>query len=329
MFHNSDADVSVLAGRRVAVIGYGNLGRPFALNLRDSGVPLTIGVTFEDAIKAARADGFQTMPIKDAAQQADILLMLLPDEVMSEVYSQEISPSLKVNDVLAFASGYTVAFGYVEPPPFVDTVLIAPRTIGAGVREGFQNGEGFLSFLAVEQDASGQAWPITLGLAQALGALGSGALELTFRQEAELDLFIQQAFLPALHNLLINAADVLVNEGYPPDAALLDLYMSGEIGYSLNKAAQQGFMDTLRMYSLTAQYGMLSRAERFADPRMRRQMENTLDDIRTGKFAEEWSTEYANGYPRLDQLRRKREKLSLWEMEQQLIAALRPPNHEE
>lgn len=329
MFHNSDANVSVLAGRRVSVIGYGNMGRPFALNLRDSGVPLTIGVTFDEAIQSAKADGFQTMPIKDAAQQADVLLMLLPDEVMPEVYSRDISPTLKVNDVLAFASGYTVAFGYVEPPPFVDTVLIAPRTIGAGVREGFQSGAGFLSFLAVEQDASGQGWPIVLGLAQALGALGSGALELTFRQEAELDLFVQQAFLPALHNLLINAADVLVSEGYPPEAALLDLYMSGEIGYSLNKAAQQGFMDTLRMYSLTAQYGMLSRAERFADPRLRRQMENALEDIRNGKFAEEWSAEYANGYPRLDQLRRKREKLSIWEMEQQLIAALRPPNPEE
>lgn len=329
MFHHTDADVSVLAGRRVAVIGYGNLGRPFANNLRDSGVPLTVGVTFDDAVQAARADGFQVMPIKDAAQQADILLMLLPDEVMPEVYSRDISPTLKVNDALVFASGYTVAFGYVEPPPFVDTVLIAPRTISAGVREGFQRGTGFLSFLAVEQDASGQAWPLTLGIAQALGALTAGALELTFKQEAELDLFVQQAFLPALHNLLINAADVLVSEGYPPEAALLDLYMSGEIGYSLNKAAQQGFMDTLRMYSLTAQYGILSRAERFADPRLRRQMENALEDIRTGKFAEEWSAEYANGYPRLDQLRRKREKLSLWEMEQQLIAALRPPNPEE
>jgi len=325
MLRDSDADVTALVGRRVAVIGYGDLGRPYALNLRDSGVPALIGNQDDEFAKQAAADGFPIYPIAEAAAHADTLLLMLPDELLASIYAAHIAPYLTPGMALVFASGYCVTFGFIEPPPFVDLLLIAPRTIGAGVREGYQNGGGYLSFLAVEQDATGKAWPLTLALAQALGALRMGALELTFRQEAELDLFVQQAFLPALHNLLISAADVLLAEGYPPEAALLDLYMSGEIGYTLNKAAQQGLLDTLRMYSLTAQYGMLSRADRFADPRLRRQMEAALDDIRSGKFAAEWADEFANDYPRLKALRAKRERLTLWELEQQVIQALQQP----
>jgi ketol-acid reductoisomerase len=152
-----------------------------------------------------------------------------------------------------------------------------------------------------------------------------GAVEVTFRQEAELDLFIQQAFLPSLHNLLMHAAELLIAEGYPPEMALLDLYVSGELGYTLNKAASEGFMDTLRMYSPMAQYGMLSRAERFADARLRRQMELVLDEVRSGQFAREWAAEAANGYPRLDALRARRCKLHMWALERQVIAQIRTP----
>jgi ketol-acid reductoisomerase len=313
----------------VAVIGYGNLGRPFAFNLRESGVPLVVGATRDQSKRQAIEDGFQVLDIDDAARQADVLILLLPDEVMPDLYMRDIFPSLKPGDLLVFASGYTIAFGYLEPPLFVDTVLLAPRTIGDGVREGYLSGSGYLSFLSVHHDATGRAKSLLLALAQAVGALRLGALEMTFRQEAELDLFIQQAFLPALQNLMINAAEVLVTSGYPPEAALLDLYMSGEIGYALSKAAGQGLLDTIRMYSLTAQYGMLSRAERFTDPRQRRQMELTLQEIQEGRFAEEWADEYMAGYPKLDILRRRREKLPLWVLEQQVIESLRKINQKD
>jgi ketol-acid reductoisomerase len=250
--------------------------------------------------------------------------MMMPDEAMPEVYLNQIAPSLVPGHTLVFGSGYNVAFGFIEPPPFVDVVLLAPRTIGTGVREGYVNGQGFLSFVAVGHDASGKAWDHLLALALAAGSLKAGAIELTFRQEAELDLFVQQALLPALQSLMFTAADLLMKEGYPPEAALLDLYISGELSYSLHKAAELGMMDTLKLYSLTGQYGILSRNERFQEPKLRRQMEISLEEIRSGKFAQEWAAEYANGYPRLEALRRKRSGMALWTLEQQVIELLRP-----
>jgi ketol-acid reductoisomerase len=327
LYRERDANPRGLDGSRIAVIGYGNLGRPLALNLRDSGLNVIVGTIEDDYAAQARIDGFYVVGMAQAANIAEIKLMMLPDEAMPEAYLAHVAPTLRPGHTLVFASGYNVAFGFIEPPPFVDSLLIAPRTIGSGVRENYVAGRGFLSFIAVGQDSTGKAWDKLLALALASGSLRAGALEITFRQEAELDLFMQQAFLPALHTLMLTAADVLVKEGYPPEAALLDLYISGELGYSLNKAAELGMMDTLKLYSLTGQYGMLSRSERFQEPKLRRQMETTLDDIRDGKFAQEWAAEYANGYPRLEALRRKRNMLALWELERQVMQLLRqfPP----
>jgi ketol-acid reductoisomerase len=169
--------------------------------------------------------------------------------------------------------------------------------------------------VAVVQDYSGQAWPRLLAVAGAIGALRGGALELTPQQETELALFMQQALLPALHNLILTAADLLVREGYPPEAALLDIYASGGLAGSLAEAAQKGMMQTLSDQSLTEQYGVLTRTERFQDPKIRRQMEVILDEIRAGKFAQEWANEYHNGAPRLAALRKKRGELPLWRLE--------------
>ncbi|MCC7448665.1 MAG: NAD(P)-binding domain-containing protein [Anaerolineae bacterium] len=323
IYREFDADPAALEGCTFAVLGYGNMGRSVALNLRDSGLNLVIGNLDDEYGTQAYHDGFEVKTIAEAARDATVKLMLMPDEAMAEAYLSHIAPTLKPGDTLVFASGYNVTFGFIEPPPFVDVILIAPRTIGAGVREGYNNGQGFLSFVAVGQDTSGKAWDRLLALALALGTLRAGAVELTFRQEAELDLFVQQAFLPALHSLLFTAAELLVKEGYPAEAALLDLYISGELSYTLDKARELGLRDTLRLHSLMGQYGMLSRSERFQEPKQRRQMEIALEEIRGGKFAQEWAAEYANGYPRLEALRRKRNTMPLWELEQQTIALLR------
>ncbi len=325
VYREQDANSAALDGLRLAVLGYGNLGRPMALNLRDSGLSVLIGNIDDDYANQAARDGFDVVDLAEAARTANVTLLMLPDEVMPEVYLASISPTLRPGDTLVFASGYNVTFGFIEPPPFVDVVLIAPRTIGPGVREGYLSGRGFVSFVAVGQDATGSAWDRLLALALAVGTLHAGALELTFRQEAELDLFVEQSFLPALHNLLLTSADMLIKEGYPPEAVLLDLYISGELSYTLNKAAELGMRDTLRMYPLTAQYGMLSRSERFQDPKLRRQLELALEDIRSGKFAQEWAAEYANGYPRLEALWRKQDTMALWDLEQQAIDLLRQP----
>jgi len=319
VYRESDADPTVLVGRQVAVLGYGSLGRPIALNMRNSGLSVLIGSLADEYAAQATSDGFVVVPLAEAADHAEIIWMLLPDEAMAEAYSQHVSQALSPNDTLVFASGYSLTFGFIEPPPFVDTVLIAPRTVGAAVREGYLSGRGYRSLIAVEQDGSGQAWPTALALAWAIGALRAGALETTFRQETELDLFVQQAVLPALHHLLVSAANLLIESGYPPEAALLDLYMGGDLGYALSAATESGFSQTLRFGSLTGQYGALSRLERFADPRLRRQMETVLSEIRTGKFAQDWAAEYGTGYARLNLLKERYDSLALWAQEKQAL----------
>lgn len=323
VYHEADGDLSILQGRQIGVIGYGTLGRPVALNLRDSGLQVLVGLKADESPAIVEADRLPYGRMETVAERAEILLMMVPDEVMPQVYLEKVSPHLKRGHTLIFASGYNVAFGYIEPPPFVDVGLIAPRTIGAAVRERYLSGEGFYSFVAAGQDASGRIWDTILALAKAVGSLRAGAVEITMEQEAELDLFIQQAILPAFHQVMTTAAQVLLDKGYPPEAAMMDLYVSGEFNDYLERAASFGLVQALRSSSLTGQFGIFSRLERFSDIKLERLMEITLDEIRNGNFSQEWAREYADGYPRLRKLIRQQEENDLWEMEQQTIELLR------
>lgn len=323
MYHNSDADLGLLMDRTIAIIGYGNMGRAMALNLRDSAFPVLVGNPSDEYAEQAYRDGFEVTSIADAAARADTILLLLPDEVASQAYVQHIAPHLAPDNVLMFASGYNIAFGFIEPPPFIDVVLIAPQAVGQHVRESYINGDGFTSFVAVGQDASGDAWARVLALAKALGALQKSAVELTFQQEAELDLFAQQALLPALHAALQTALDVLNREGFPPEAVMLSQYLSGELGYIVSKWAENGIPASLDMHHRTAQYGILSRIERFKEIKLKRQMESALDTIRSGDFAQEWAADYADGYPRLHTLRRQLDALSIWQNERATLERMR------
>lgn len=323
VYHDADGDLDYLQGKTIGIIGYGNLGRPLALNLRDSGIQIVAGVRSEEARAAAQADGIYVMPIEQLVQQTQIIMLLVPDEVMPEVYLEKVSPYLAKGDTLIFSSGYNIAFGYIEAPPFVDVGLIAPRTFGAAVRERFEMGQGFYSFVAVGQDASGTSWRTVLAVAAAIGTLRAGAIEVSIEQEAELDLFIQQAIRPMLHNLLLTAANLLIRMGYPPEAVLSELYISEEFSDYINQAAQAGLLHALRLTAITAQYGTLSRQERFNELKLERLMEITLDEIRSGDFAQEWAKEYADGYPRLLKLQKALEKRELWELEQQTLDLLR------
>lgn len=324
IYREMDGDQSVLAGKPVSIIGYGNLGRSFALNLRDSGVQVLISDRDPQRQELARQEGFTVIPADEAAVQSTIIVLLVPDEVMPRIYLEKVSPHLQRGHSLVFGSAYNITFGYIEAPPFVDVLLIAPRTLGAAVRERYLSGAGFLSFISVGQDASGQSWPTLLGLAQAVGTLRGGAIEVAFEQEAELDLFIQQATIPAFHNIITTAAQMLLERGYPPEAVFTELYLSGELSDYLFYATQAGLMSALRMSSLTGQYGTFSRMERFSDLKLQRLMETTLDDITDGSFAKEWSKEYGDGYNRLRKLIRQQQALDLWELEQQTIEMLQP-----
>jgi ketol-acid reductoisomerase len=227
---------------------------------------------------------------------------------------------------LVFASGFNIAFGFIEPPPFVDVVLVAPQAVGDGVREGYVAGSGFPSFVAVSQDVSGEAWARVLSIAKALGALHQGAIELTFKQETELDLFHQQALMPALLSLLQTALEVLLREGFPPEAVFTSLYASGELGFVVSKWAENGLIPSLRMHSQTGQYGILTHLEQFKEVKLKHQMESVLDHIRGGGFAQEWAAEYADGYPRLKALRQHLEHLSHWEHEREILERLKVQN---
>lgn len=322
IYRESHADLALLIPRRIAVLGYGQMGRAFALNLRDSAFGVLVGNRDDEYAEQAYRDGFEVTSIADATERADVLLLTLPDEVAPHVYLQDVAFGLRQGDVLVFASGYNVAFGFIEPPPFVDVVLVAPQAIAARVRESFVDGSGFFSFVGVAQDASGQAWARVLAIAKALGALRQGAIELTFQQEAELDLFTHQAVLPALLTILQTAAETLNREGFPPEAVSTSLYLSGELGDLLTRWARQGIVPTLDQHSRTAAYGMLSRLERFREIRYSRQMEAILDTIRRGSFAQEWTAEFSDGYPRLQALRRQIEESALHRQEQRVLQRL-------
>ena len=322
IYHDGDANLRALSGKSVGIVGYGNLGRPIACNLRDSGIRLMIGLRDDETREHARQDGFAPVDIGSAVVRSHILLLMLPDEVAPEVYLQFVSPYLQRGHLLVFANGYNIAFGFIEPPPFVDVGMIAPRTLGAAVRSRYLDGSGFFSFVGVEQDATGSAWESLLALAKAMGSLKAGAIEISLAQEAQLDLFVQQAILPAFHHVMTTAAHVLLEQGYPAEAVTMDLILSGEFTDYLSRAAQGGLLHAMRLTSLTGQYGIFSRLPRFRDLKLEGMMEATLEEIRSGDFSKEWAREYENGYPHLDALLRAQEELELWSLEQRTLSLL-------
>jgi ketol-acid reductoisomerase len=314
--------LALLDGRTIAVIGYGNQGRSQALNLRDSGLQVLVGNREDEYAERARAEGMTTVPIAQAVQKGQVVMLLIPDEVMPALYEAEIAPYLSQGDVLVFASGYAVTYGEIELPPNVDVILVAPRMIGAGVRDLYVAGRGFPSFVGVEQDRSGRAFEIALALAKGIGSTRAGVVQVSFAQEAELDLFTEQCFGPAFGHVLTTAVDLLIEQGYPPEAVLLELYMSGEFSYTLSKIAELGIVEQTRLHSNTSQYGSMSRGMRFMLPELRVKMREGLGEIRSGQFAREWAAEQAAGCPTLHDLRLAAQSLPLAQMERELRDAL-------
>ena len=307
VFYEKDADVAVLNGKTVAAIGYGNQGRAQALNLRDSGVRVVVGNIDDPYADTARADGFTPVPIAEAVAAGDIVMILIPDEVQQAVYEESIARQLKQGAVLCFASGYNVRFGLIQPPASVDTIMVAPRTIGRQVRVAFEGGGGVNADVDVHHDASGQAWAVTLALAKAIGCTRAGAFHTSFAVEAELDLFAEQGLWPALFDCLLAAYEVLGESGYPPEAAALEIYASGEAADIFRAMSQRGFFEQMRYHSPTSQYGTLTRRKDATgdSAALRERMRSALRYIREGGFAREWKDEEHAGYPRFERLRRE------------------------
>jgi ketol-acid reductoisomerase len=318
IYNNEDADLAVLDGRTVGVVGYAMIARAIAQNLRDNRINVIVSGDLDEQ-SAAHEDGFTVATASNLTRQADILLLALPDETMTRIYMNEMSPHVRKGQMLILTSAYNIAFGFIEPPPFIDVGLISPRTIGDTLRTNFQQSTGAMSYVSVWQDATRQAWMTLLAVAKGMGALKSGAMEITMEQEAELSLFIQQAILPAVYHIMTKAAGLLINAGYPSDAVFTDLYLSGKFSDYMQQIARMGILQALQLTNLTGQYGTYSRLERFDELKLDRLLEVSLEDIRSGKFAREWTQEYSDGHPRLNKLLRQQEKISLWDLEQQTL----------
>ena len=323
----TEADLRLLDAKSIAIVGYGNLGRSLALNLRDSGVgPLTVGEVSGPAWEQAKAEGFTVSPTP-AAASADIVFLLVPDESAPEVYQTEVAPALRSGATLVFASGLNLAFGQLLPAPDLDVLLIAPRMMGPAVRELYQEGLGFPSFVSVEQDSSGRAWAVLCALAKAIGSLKAGALVISAAQEAHLDLFVEQTVGPDLADAILTAFQVGVEAGLPPEALVMELYMSGEMARTFGAMAELGFFQQVKLHGFTAAFGGMTRFMALDRESRQRSYRQTLADITSGAFAQALLTEREAGYPSLPLLKEMLETDNqISRMERRIRSSMRLPH---
>ncbi len=303
IYYDRDADISYLENRKIAIIGYGNQGRAQALNMRDSGVEdIIIGSIKDDSWENARQDGFEVYSIEEASQKADVIFMLIPDEYAPKVYEESIKPYLKEGVVLNFASGYNITFRLINPPQSADVIMVAPRMIGQGVRELYQGEKGFPAFIAIEQNASGEAKEIALAIAKAIGSTRTGVIEVSFKDETFLDLVAEQVTWPLILSVLTEVYRFEVEMGHPEEAVLMELYLSKEPAVMMEKMAEVGLFKQLPMHSHTSQYGQLSRFQMVDKDYIRSFLKEGYEYIQSGAFAKEWKEEQEKGLPVFQQL---------------------------
>lgn len=296
-YFEGDANPNALTGQRVAVIGYGNLGRSLALNLRDSGVPVIVGNTADAYRDQALADGFAVCSIAEAAAAGDVAFVLLPDAVIADCCEREVNPALRRGSALCFASGYALTFGLVAPPPDADVIILAPRLPGELVRGAYLDGTGFVSCLSVEADVTGAARSRLLALAHAVGALRRGAFELPASDETLLDLLVEQTVGVYLGLGIQLAFSAGVAAGLPAEALVLELYMSGELARTLESFAAQGLFTSISRHSKAALYGGFIRTSEIDGAALEAMFLATLADIRDGGFARRLREEMNAGAP--------------------------------
>lgn len=308
IYYNKDADLKVLKGKRVAVIGYGIQGRAQSLNLRDSGVDVVLGLNLKDETwKRAKTDKMKIASIPEAVKTADVVMMLIPDEVQKAVYDKDVAPYLRKGMALDFAHGFNIHFKRIVPPKDIDVIMVAPKGPGALVRETYLSGIGVPALIAVYQDHSGKAKKTALAIAKGLKATTRGVIETTFKEETETDLFGEQADLcGGASELIKKSFEVLVEAGYQPEIAYFEVLHELKLIIDLvQKGGIEGMWDGV---SNTAEYGGRTRGPVVIDDGVKDRMRKLLSDIQTGKFAREWVSEHKAGMPTLTRLRKEGEK---------------------
>ncbi len=303
VYYEKDADENLIGSRKVAVIGYGSQGHAHALNLQDSGVDVRVGLREGSKSWAkAEAAGLKVTSIAQAAGEADLIMMLLPDTEQQRVYDAEIADQLTEGDALFFAHGFNIRFGQIAPPPGVDVGMVAPKGPGHLLRRTYTEGGGVPSLIAVAQDATGKARELALSYAHALGATRAGVLETTFEEETETDLFGEQVVLcGGLTALVMASYETLVEAGYQPESAYFECLH--ELKLIVDLMYENGISGMRFSISDTAEYGDLTRGPRIINQAVRDEMGRILDEIRSGRFAEEWIAENRAGRPRFEELR--------------------------
>jgi ketol-acid reductoisomerase len=305
LFYDSDADLSLLNGKTVAIIGYGSQGHAHALNLKDSGVQVVVGLyAGSRSADKARADGLEVLPVAEACAKADWIMILLPDEVQKAVYEREIAPHLTKGKVLSFAHGFNIRFGLIVPPADVDVVMIAPKGPGHTVRWEYQNGQGVPCLFAVEQDASGHARALAMAYAKAIGGTRAGILETNFKEEAETDLFGEQAVLCGGLSELVKAGfETLVEAGYQPELAYFECLH--EVKLIVDLMVKGGLTAMRDSISNTAEYGDYVSGPRLINAETKAEMKRILSDIQDGTFARNFVAECDAGKPEMTRFRER------------------------
>jgi ketol-acid reductoisomerase len=296
MYYDNHADLSVLANKTVAVIGYGSQGHAQAQNLRDSGVNVVIGLRPGKSWQQAEADGFEVLTVKEASARADVIQLLLPDEYQAKVYQEEVAPGLTAGNMLLFSHGFNVHFGQIVPPEEVDVAMVAPKSPGHLVRRVFKQGGGVPGLLAVHQDATGQAKQVALAYAKGLGCTKAGVFETTFREETETDLFGEQAVLCGGMTALVKAGfETLVEAGYSPEIAYFECLHELKLIVDL---MYEGGLSRMR-YSIsdTAEFGDYMTGNRIVTDATKEEMRQVLREIQQGEFAKKWILENQAGRP--------------------------------
>lgn len=305
MYYDADANLDLLNGKTVAIIGFGSQGHAHAQNLHDSGVKVIVGLYpgSKSAIRAKDA-GLEVHSVADATKAADLIMILLPDEVQKAIYTNEIAPNLSAGKTLAFAHGFNINFGQIVPPSDVDVVMIAPKGPGHLVRRTYTEGQGVPALFAVYQDASGQARDRAMAYAKGIGGTRGGILETTFREETETDLFGEQVVLCGGLSALIKAGfETLVDAGYQPELAYFECLH--EVKLIVDLIVEGGLATMRDSISNTAEYGDLTRGPRIITDETRKEMKKILHEIQTGQFAEEFVLDKIAGNPRFKAMRRR------------------------
>ena len=303
MFHEDDADLAVIQSKTVAVIGYGSQGHAHALNLRDSGVNVVVGLR-EGSKSVARAEevGLTVKSVEDAVKEGDVVVILAPDQVQATLYKEQIEPNLRPGAALLFAHGFNIHYGYIKPAADHDVIMVAPKGPGHTVRREFEAGRGVPVLVCVEQDASGQAWPLVLSYAKAIGGLRAGAIKTTFREETETDLFGEQDVLcGGLSKLIQTGFEVLVEAGYQPEMAYFEV--CHEMKLIVDLINEGGISKQRWSCSDTAEYGDYVSGPRVIGPEVKEHMKEVLKDIQDGTFAKRFMDDQAAGAPEFKKLR--------------------------